>query len=169
MRSLPIAIFFLFKEYDPGTARVVELERSIYAGEWEEAIESQENTPSRARVGQYFYNIALSETDQLCDRLFYGAQDYGPGSLVLPWAVEHLSSGGYFYSSIGLMNEAHRWAYEEMVTYGYRPQNLKMLAKTSLVSGDVRVARKYINILKRTVYYRGWAKTLKRWPTIPSS
>jgi hypothetical protein len=29
-----------------------------------------------------------------------------------------------------------------------------MLAKTSLISGDYAIARKYINILKRTIYYR---------------
>jgi hypothetical protein len=34
------------------------------------------------------------------------------------------------------MNEAHRWAYEDMVTFGVRPENLKVLARTSLISGD---------------------------------
>lgn len=164
---LAIAIFFLFMEYDPRTARLVELERLIYAEEWEEAIESQEKSPSRDRIGQYFYNIALSETDQLCDRLFYGVQDFGPNSLVLPWAFEHLNSGGYFYYAIGLVSEAHRWAYEEMVVHGYRPQNIKILAKTSLINGDVRMARKYINILKRTVYYRDWAKDFEEMADNP--
>jgi hypothetical protein len=153
-----IAIFLLFKIYNPQTARVVELERLIFGEKWDEAIRFQEKKPSRNLIGQYFYNIALSETDQLCDRLFFGSQDFGAGSLVLPWGDEHLNRGAYFYYSIGLINEAHRWAYEEMVVYGYRPQNIKLLAKTSLINGDYRMARKYINILKRTIYYRDWAK-----------
>jgi len=157
---LAMGLFLLIKEYDPQTAKVVELERAIYAEEWDEAIRLQEETPSRYRTGQYFYNIALSETGQLCDRLFGGAQDFGPNSLVLPWAVENLTNGAYFYLAIGLPNEAHRWAYEDMVVYGYRPQNIKLLAKTSLIYGDYRMAKKYANILKRTFYYRGWAKSL---------
>lgn len=159
---LPIALFLVHLEYDPETARVVELERLIYAEDWDGAIRFQETTSSRTRTAQYFYNIALSETDQLCDRLFFGVQDFGPGSLVLPWSLEHLNSGGYFHYAVGLVNEAHRWAYEGMVVYGYRPQNVKILARTSLLNGDYRMARTYVNILKRTIYYRDWAMDLER-------
>jgi hypothetical protein len=153
-----LSVFILFKTYNPQTARVVELQRLIFTEKWDEAIRFQEEKPSRNLIGQYYYNIALSETDQLCDRLFFGSQDFLAGSLVLPWSDAHLNRGAYFYYAIGLMNEAHRWAYEEMVIYGYRPQNIQLLAKTSLINGDYRMARKYINILKKTIYYRGWAK-----------
>lgn len=162
-----ITIFLLFKIYNPQTARVVELERLIFSEKWDEAIRFQEKKPSRNLIGQYFYNIALSETDQLCDRLFFGNQDFGAGSLVLPWGDEHLNRGAYFYYAIGLVNEAHRWAYEEMVVYGYRPQNIKLLAKTSLINGDYRMARKYINILKRTIYYRDLAKNFEEMTDNP--
>jgi hypothetical protein len=153
-----ISIFLLFKVHNPQIARVVELERLIFGQKWVEAIKLQENKPSRNLISQYFYNIALSETGQLCDRLFFESQDFGAGSLILPWGDEHLNRGAYFYYAIGLINEAHRWAYEEMVVYGFRPQNIKLLIKTSLINGDYRMARKYINILKRTIYYRNWAK-----------
>jgi len=149
-----VAILLVLKIYNPQTARVVELEKLIFEGKWNEAIRIQEKKPARNLIGEYFYNIALSETNQLCEKLFNGPQDFLAGSLVLPWGDEHLNRGGYFYYSIGLLNEAHRWAYEEMVVYGYRPQNIEMLVKTSLISGDYSIAKKYINILKRTIYYR---------------
>jgi hypothetical protein len=160
-------VSLLFRIYNPQTARVVEVEKLIFAGKWDEAIKFQEKKPARNLISQYFYNIALSETDQLCDRLFMGSQDFGSGSLVLPWGDEHLDRGAYFYYSIGLINEAQRWAYEEMVVYGYRPQNIIMLAKTSLLNGDYRVARKYINILKRTLYYRDLAKKYEKMTDDP--
>jgi hypothetical protein len=59
------------------------------------------------------------------------------------------------------MNEAHRWAYEDMVTFGYRPENLKVLAKTSLINGDYRMVKKYTNVLRKTVFYRKWAEDLE--------
>lgn len=149
---------FLFNIYNPQTARVIELERLVFAEKWNEAIELHEKKPSRNLIGQYFYNIALSETDQLCERIFFGNQDFAAGTLVLPWGDDHLDRGAYFYYSIGLINEAHRWAYEEMVVYGNRPQNIKLLARTSLINGDYEMARKYLNILKKTIYYKGWAK-----------
>lgn len=155
-------IVVLFKIYNPQTARVVELERLIFAEKWDEAIRLQEKKPSRNLIGEYFYNIALSETDQLCDRLFYGPQDFLAGSLVLPWGDVHLNRGAYFYYTIGLINESHRWAYEEMVVYGYRPQNIEMLAKTSLINGDFAMAGKYLNILRKTIYYRKWAMEFEK-------
>jgi hypothetical protein len=157
-----VVIFLLFKIYNPQTARVIELERLVFSEKWDEAIRFHEKKPSLNLIGQYFYNIALSETDQLCDRLFFGRQDFAAGSLVLPWSDAHLNRGGYFYYAIGLMNEAHRWAYEEMVVYGYRPQNIKLLAKTSLINGDYIMAKKYLNILKKTIYYRKWAKEFEK-------
>lgn len=153
-----LTTLFLFNIYNPQTARVIELERLVFAEKWNEAIDLHEKKPSRNLIGQYFYNIALSETDQLCERLFFGSQDFAAGSLVLPWGDDHLDRGAYFYYSIGLINEAHRWAYEEMVVYGNRPQNIRLLAKTSLINGDYEMARRYLSILKKTIYYRRWAK-----------
>jgi hypothetical protein len=155
-------ILILFKTYNPQTSRVVKLQRLIFDEKWKDAATEQEKKPARNLIGEYFYNIALSETDQLCDRLFSGSQDFGTNALVLPWGDEHLNRGAYFYYSIGLMNEAHRWAYEEMVVYGQRPQNIEMLAKTSLINGKYSMAEKYINILKRTIYYRKEAEGLEK-------
>ena len=153
-----ITILFLSKLYNPQTARVIQLQKLVFEEKWNETIELHENYPSKNLIGQYFYNIALSETDQLCDRLFYGRQDFSANSLVLPWSSEHLNWGTYFFYSVGLINEAHRWAYEEMVVYGLRPQNVKLLVKTNLVNGNLEMAKKYIDILKKTIFYNNWAK-----------
>ncbi len=156
------ALFSVLRIYNPQTARVVKLEKLVFAGKFEEAATFHEKKPSLNLIGQYFYNYALSESDQLCERLFSGRQDFRAGALLLPWGGEHLNRGAYFYYAVGLVNEAHRWAYEEMVVYGYRPQNIKMLARTSIINGDYRMARKYLNILGKTLYYRKWAKEYRR-------
>ncbi len=148
----------LIRLYDPQTNRVLSIEKLAFEEKWEELIKYQEKYPSENLIGQYFYNIALSETNLLCERVFYGKQDFGTKSLILPWGNDHLNWGSWFFYSAGLSNEAHRWAYEEMVVYGLRPENLKMLVKTSLIKGDFRMAEKYIGILKKTIYYREWAK-----------
>ncbi len=149
--------FFLFKFQNRQTTRVLQIEKYALEENWDKLIQFQEKYPSQNLIGQYFYNVALSETGQLCDHLFFGEQDFGSNSLILPWGNEYLSWGGYFYYSVGLINEAHRWAYEGMVVDGLRPQTLKMLVKTNLINGNFDMAQKYINILKHTLNYRGWA------------
>src|SRR5450759_1911982 len=67
---------------------------------------------------------------------------------------EILRRGGYFYYTVGMVNEAHRWAFENMVMKGHSPEGLKMLIKTELITGNYKVASKYTDILKNTIFYR---------------
>ncbi len=151
------AVIVLVTSYNSQTARVINLEKMIFTEKYDEAVEYHEKKPSENLIGQYFYNIALSSTGQLCDRLFYGRQDFGTSSLFLPWSSEHINWGAHSFYAIGLINEAQRWAYEEMVVYGQRPQNMKLLVKSSLINGDYILTRKYAGILKKSLSYRQWA------------
>jgi len=155
-------ILFLSKLYNPEMARLFYLEKLVCQEKWEEVIRYQEKIKSGNIVAQYYYNLALSETDQLCDRMFSGRQDYGPNSLLVQWDsranINQIFRGAYFYYNIGLINEAHRWAFESMVMQGYRPENIKMLIRTELINGHYKIAGKYINVLKKTLRYRPLAK-----------
>ena len=152
----------LITGFNSQTSRVINLEKFVFEEKWEEAIKYHEKYPSENMIGQYFYNIALSESGQLCDRLFYGRQDFGTGSLFLPWSSEHINWGAYSFYAAGLINEAQRWAYEEMVVYGKRPQNMKLLIKASLINGKYSLTEKYTGILKNTLFYRTWAKEYEK-------
>ncbi|HBZ20193.1 MAG TPA: hypothetical protein DEO60_03605, partial [Bacteroidales bacterium] len=103
-----------------------------------------------------------SESGQLCERLFHGKQDFGTASLFLPWSSEHINWGAHSFYAIGLINEAQRWAYEEMVVYGPRPQNMKLLVKSSLINGKYALSEKYTGILRNTLFYNSWAKKYEK-------
>jgi hypothetical protein len=155
---VPISVIFITKKtYNEQIARVVTIEQLAFDEKWKELIDFQEKTPSVNKVGQYFYDVALAETGQLCNRLFNGRQDFRELSLALPWSDDFLVWGGYFFYTAGLVNEAHRWAYEEMVVYNPRPHNIEMLVRTNLVNGNYVMADKYLSMLKKTIFYRKWA------------
>ena len=157
-----ITAFLLFKWYDPKIARLFEMEQSVYNQDWDDVIRQQETHRLSNIVAEYYYNLALAEKGQLCDRMFFGPQNFGTKSFIVPWdskgGINNLDRGIYFFYTVGLINEAHRWAYESLVVQGYRPENLKLLVKTDLINGHYKTARKYINILKKTLFYRSWAK-----------
>jgi hypothetical protein len=158
----PIAIFFLSRHNDPDTANLFRIEKSVYKQDWDAIIKQHESTPSTNLIGQYYYNIALSEKGQLCDRLFFGRQDFGAKSLILPRDNELINRAVYFFYTVGLINEARHLAYESMVKYGYRPENLKLLIKTELINGNYLIAERYINVMKKTLHYRTWAEKYER-------
>jgi hypothetical protein len=152
----------LSKIYNQDVADLFKLEKMFFARDWNGVIKQQETYQSKNPVAQYYYNTALSESGMLCDRLFFAPQDYGTRSISIPWNsqinMNKMFRGVYFYYSIGLINEAHRWAFESMVIQGYRPENIKLLIKTDLINGHYKVAEKYITVLKKTLHYRNWVK-----------
>lgn len=135
------------------------VEKLFYEQKYDEVIVFNSKHPSNNILTIFLNNIALSEAGKLTDRLFDFRQSPNGNTLYLKWELvgEMLKRGGYFYYSLGLINEAHRWAYENMVMNGYTPETIKMLIKTELIKGNYKVASKYINIFKQTVFYRNEA------------
>jgi hypothetical protein len=140
------------------------VENLFYQGKYDEIIDYNLKNPSHNRLTIFLNNIALCETGKLNEMLFRFPQDPEGGTLFLKYdlAAEVLKRGGHFYYTIGIINEAHRWAYEYMVMSGYTPETLKMLAKTELINGNHAVAAKYVLLLEETLFYRKEAKELKK-------
>ena len=127
--------------------------------------------PTTNRLTIYLNNIALCENGRLNDRLFYFPQSPDGQSLFLKWEMygEVLRRGAYFYYSTGMINEAQRWAYENMVMKGITFEDLRMLIKTEIINGNYRVASKYVSLLKKTVFYRKEARDFERVLDDPES
>lgn len=154
---------------NPMISEVLKIQDAAYDGRWEDVIGIHEKHHSGNLVSEYFYNIALTEKGLLCEKLFSKVQVFGTDGLILPWGNEHLERGAYFFYATGLVNEAFRWAYEEMVVYGLRPHNIRMLIKSSLVAGNYKVADKYIDILSKTLFYRKEAERLRKLSGDPAA
>jgi len=158
----PIIVFLLSRVYDPGYENLMQLEKLVFKQDWDAVIKQHDKYSSTNVIGQYYYNLALSEKGQLCDRMFFGGQDFGPVSLTLPRDNEQSYRAVYFYYTIGLIGEAHHLSYELMVQHGYTSENIKMLIKTELINGNYKIAKRYINVLKKTLHYKNWAEKYER-------
>lgn len=76
-----------------------------------------------------------------------------------PFLVNLSQAGGkMLYYHYGQENFCYRWCMEDGVTFGWKAEYLKYMAKTSLVNGDIKVAKKYINLLGRTLFHKDWAE-----------
>jgi len=157
-----LTIIIMWKTYSRDNAQLFRIEKMFFARDWNGVIDYQEYCQNRNLVAQYYYNTALAEKRMLSNRMFSAPQDYGTMSVMIPWnsqiAMSRLFRGVYFYYTIGLINEAHRWAFESMVTEGFHPENIKLLIKTNLINGHYKIAEKYITVLKKTLHYKGLAR-----------
>lgn len=164
-----IIIIFLtlipcIKRVDKNLKHYFHTEKLFYQNKMDEIIAYNKSHPSNNRLTSYFVNIALCETGKLNDMLFHFPQSIENNTLFLEWERigEILKRGGYFYYTIGIINEAHRWNFEYMVMEGFTPQGIKMLIKTELINGNFDIAAKYISLLKHSLFYRKEALEFER-------
>lgn len=152
-----------FSTYDKKTRDYFRAEKLFYKGDYRELIRFNNENPSRNILTLFCNNIALAGTGLLNDRLFSFPQSQNGETLFLKWEMvaEKLKHGGNFYYEIGMINEAHRWAFENMTMKGLTPEGLKMLARTELINGHYNMAAKYISLLGKTLFYRKEAKRLE--------
>lgn len=159
--TLLIAVY----RFDGKNDQYFRVERLFYEGRYDEIIEENTLTPSTNSLTLFLNNISLAEKGILNDRLFGFVQSPGGQTLFLKWEMvsEILKRGGYFYYTLGMINEAHRWAFENMVMDGHTPEGMKMLIKTELINGNYNMASKYISLLKKTLFYRKDAERFEKF------
>lgn len=142
--------------FDRKTRQYFNVEKLFYENRYQEIIDFNIKYPSNNILTIYLNNIALCETGQLNDRLFSFRQSPDGATLFLKWDIagEISRRGGYFYYTIGMINDAHRWAYEDMVTRGLTPEGLKLIIKSEIINGNYKTAQKYNSTLRKTLFYK---------------
>lgn len=104
-------------------------------------------------------DIALMNLGGIGDRMFK-FDNRGEPIHVFDSLKVHLvqTCGPQVYYNYGKANFACRWAIEDGVEFGFDVDDLKMLVRTSMMSGERKAARKYIDILRNTTFHRDWAE-----------
>ncbi|MBR1394831.1 MAG: hypothetical protein IJ559_04140 [Prevotella sp.] len=120
---------------------------------------SLNDEPTRAIV--MMKNLALFRLGRQGDTMY----NYKTGAKACdaPFPVSMVEVIGVpLYYHYGQYNFGYRWCMEDGVEYGWRVHNLKYVSRCMLVSGEPRIARKYLALLKHTRYYREWATQYER-------
>ncbi|MBW6502089.1 MAG: hypothetical protein K0B05_11915 [Bacteroidales bacterium] len=156
--SIPLMMLILiaYGQYDLQNRQYFKVEKMFYEGKYDEVIAFNTRNPSSNMLTIFLNNIALCETGKLNDMLFRFRQSPDGQTLFLKWEMlgEILKRGGWFYYTVGMINEANRWAFENMVMKGHSPEGLKMLTRTELINGNYSMAEKYNAVLKKSLFYR---------------
>lgn len=134
--------------------------RATDESRWEDVLEESANyqdTPTREMV--LLNHVALIHEKKLGTHLFkynnFGKEPKSTDSLAI-----HLvqTAGPMIYYHHAKTNFAYRWCIENSVEFGYNFNELKIMIRCALISGELDVARKYLEVLKSTKYYESWAK-----------
>lgn len=140
-----------------------ELNQLARNGEWDRIIKRYDDRPSDNLLFQNYLAVALAKKGLLADRAF----DYNFQSIrsifVETNKTPYVSNllGDVFYS-MGELGLAQRYYFESNESRGdYSPACLQKLVLTNLAYGAYGVAEKYLSLLGKTLFYKGWAEKYK--------
>lgn len=133
--------------------------------QWDKITDKCENMPMNNLLFQNYHNVALAEQGLLADQLFMQPcidiqTIYVPGNKT-PYLSALLSD---IYFSMGHIAFSQRYAFEANEGMGnFSPRMLQRLVQTSLIYGHYGTAKKYLDILESTLFYKDWATAHRRF------
>lgn len=165
-----VAVALLPKHYDANDEDTMAYYCLTRNGRWNEVIERARKHDPQTRPAMICLNLSLVMTGQSGERMFDFPQ-YGPAGLFMTYGEDLIFCGEVLFN-LGFVNEAQRYAFEMMVTYSHLQRSaftLTRLAETNMIAGRDAVARKYLNTLRHTLFYRAWAENLLELMATPKA
>ena len=157
---MALGLFFWYR--DPNFRAEIKMNHHMERLEWRKVLEvakKQTQTPTRLIVLNK--NLALLKLGKAGDEMFHYLD--GGEAPESPLQIRLMQVGGkMLYYHYARMNFCYRWCLEDAVEYGWKVDYLKYMVRTSLISGELDLAQKYINTLKKTLFYRGWAENYEK-------
>ncbi|MBR5655545.1 MAG: hypothetical protein IKW98_02520 [Prevotella sp.] len=156
---------FIPSEYktDNQVREAVDYDYLVRAQKWNAILRRSWNHPPETTNGIWATNYALAKKGLLLEKMFHYKQ-VGPDGLLMdavrmdPLALYSLSD---IALDLGMVNSADRFAFDakQRLPNNHKSGRLyQRLAETNLVNGNDKVARKYLDILRSTLFYGAWAK-----------
>lgn len=134
------------------------MQRCMENADWEGLIaeaRDQQDEPTRAIV--MMRNLALFRLGRQGDEMYHFPAGAKQSDTPVPLNMTQVVGRSIYYN-YGQLNFCYRWCLEDGVEMGWRVEYMKYLVRCAMVNGEERVARKYINLLRHTRYYREWAE-----------
>lgn len=139
---------------------------AMWNEDWERVAELSRDTDEPTRQVVMNKNIALLKLGRSGDGIFTYPE--GSADIEAPMPVRLTQTGGKMvYYQYGKFNFCYRWCVEDAVEYGWRVEYLKHAVRSMLLSGEYKLAKRYIKILKRTKYYADWASDMEKYISDP--
>lgn len=155
-----VSFFGIRKTYDRDNYEILAYEQLIRAEKWQEVVARAEKYQPKIDVACVSVNLSLF----MCGRFAELDKFYqcGTRGLLMPRVRDNVSnvSTGEAFWRLGFVNEALRYAFDTQESIPDRkksPRAMMRMAECQIVNGRYEVASKYLDILKKSLFYHSWA------------
>ena len=150
-------VLALFWYKDGNFHREIAMRRMVDQLDWDGVLRlAGETKEEPTRDIWMMKNIALTRKGTIGEEMYRYPNGAQPAKSPFTPSLVHWD-GKMLYYHYGIPNYCYRWCMEDGVEYGWSVEKLKLMAKCSLVNGEMEAAQKYISTLKKTLFHRRWA------------
>lgn len=148
--------------FNPQKYDLIEYDYLVRGEQWNKIIIKAKQKPADTPMSVSIVNLALSQREELADRLFEFYQNGAEG--LFPSftrdMVSPVPTSEIFYR-LGMINDAERYAFEAQEAIpNYRKSGrlTKRIIDCEIINGHYGVARKHLKRLQKSMYYDTWAE-----------
>lgn len=154
------------KGFDKEVYELIWQDYQIRHEQWDKIVKRADKHVVRTSFWSNSVNLALSQKRLLADRMFDFYQS-GDDALIMPRMRDQTSNlpSAEAYYRLGLVNSAQRYMFDiqESILNGKKSGRCtKRIVECMLINGHYKPASKYINLLKKSLFYRDWAEVAER-------
>ena len=148
--------------YDKDMYELIRLDYLVRNERWDEIVKRAGEHQVKTPFWSNCVNLALSQKRLLADRMFDFWQS-GEEALIMPRTrdlTSMLPSAETFWR-LGMVNSAQRYMFdtqESILNARKSGRCTKRIAECMIVNGHYQTAAKQLNLLKKSLFYRSWAK-----------
>ena len=148
--------------YDKDMYELIRMEYLVRYERWDEIVKRAGEYQVKTPFWSNCVNLALAEKRLLADRMFDFYQS-GEDALIMPRTrdlTSMLPSAEAFWR-LGMVNSAQRYMFdtqESILNAKKSGRCTKRIAECMMVNGHYQAAAKQLNLLKKSLFYRSWAK-----------
>jgi hypothetical protein len=106
-------------------------------------------------------NIALLRSGRAGEEMFH----FPDGSSTMKSGINvrlSQTGGKMMYYQYGRFSFCYRWCVEDAVEYGWRIEYIKHAVRSLMASGQYKLAHRYTDMLKHTIFHRSWAERYEK-------
>ena len=165
-------IAWMAHKYDKSVMLDYKIDKMVRYKQWSNIVATMSECNYSSYQSQCYLNIALSELG-IMDQKMFDVLQIGPEGLM---SAEINSTDKSIYNSeiffrLGLLNISERLAVEAVEsndTHQKSARQYKRLAEISIIRNDKPLAMRYLNLLKKTMFYSAWAERAEQYLNDPA-
>lgn len=148
--------------------KILRLDYEARNDRWEKVLSLSERYKMRNNLSAYYTNIALSKLGLMPEELMEHYQPAATGLFIPVNANENyltITLSNEVYWHLGDVNASQHSALLGMI-FSPRARNsrlMKRLVEINIVNGEYAAAEKFITILEKTLFHRGWASDKRKY------